>query len=53
MRVATTSLNVMNEENMEDAFPMESKEQNLFILFKKLEVLMQEIKLLIHKYKKN
>ena len=37
---------------MEDALPMESKEQELFVLLQELEVLMQESKLSIHKYKK-
>ena len=50
--VTTISLDVTNEENMEDALPMESKKQELFILLKKLEVLMQESKISIYKYKK-
>ena len=50
--VVTTNLDVANEENMEDASPIESKEQKLFVLLQKLEVLMQESKLLIYKYKK-
>ena len=53
MCIATTSLDVMNEENMKDALPMESKEQGLFVLLQELEVLMQESKLSIHKYKKD
>ena len=50
--VGTTSLDVANEENIEDALPMESKEEKLFSLLQELEVLMQESKLSIHKYKR-
>ena len=50
--IGTTSLDVAIEENMEDALPMELKEQKLFVLLQELEVLMQENKLSIHKYKK-
>ena len=50
--ITTTSLDVANEKKIEDALLMKSKEQELFVLLQDLEVLMQESKLLIHKYKR-
>ena len=50
--VVTTNLDVANEVNVEDALPMKSKKEKLFILLQELEVLMQESKFSIHKYKK-
>ena len=50
--VVTRSLDVTNEENIEYVLPMKSKEQELFVLLQELEILMQESKLSIHKYKK-
>jgi hypothetical protein len=50
--VTTTSLDVANAENMEVAIPMKSKEEELFILLQELEVLMEQSKFSIHKYKR-
>ena len=49
--VATTSLDVTNEESIKDSLRMESKEEELFVLLQELEVLMQDSKFSIHKYK--
>ena len=49
--VGTTSLDVTNEESIQYSLRMESKEEELFVLLQELEVLMQDSKFSIHKYK--